>query len=184
MFWFYPLGGFFQNFVFVIAIFWESVRISVLAIRGKQRGGWAVAGGSLSFCFSFPCLWPWPAGATGRAGLDLRHWIFNLAFISLPIAISLVLALDFALTNRSLGARLVEVQELSEKTHRQEREKRHLEEMNELKSRFFANISHEFRTPLALIAGRWKSCKRKRTPVPRGRVITGSLTAVPASCCK
>ncbi|MCT4648245.1 MAG: response regulator [Carboxylicivirga sp.] len=79
------------------------------------------------------------------------EWAFIIYFIALLVIIRLIYLFFREREN-------LKKQVLLEKI-----EKKNQEDMNEMKLRFFTNISHEFRTPLTLIAGPLKSLRESES---------------------
>ena len=110
----YQNGFSFGASIFGILVPLESVRTTFLARRNKQRGSNIIIVGAVSYLtflalfylFVFRYL---PAGPKWIYG----HLAFNLSFLSLPIAISIYLALESAFASRTLKLKLVEVENLS-----------------------------------------------------------------------
>jgi signal transduction histidine kinase len=105
------------------------IRVAIISISKRKRGAWIIAIGGISSIIFFIAFFSkvQGSGTSLFEGYDpLRSVIFLLFALSLPIAASLVLALDFAFANKSLQRKLIEVNTLSQKNIIQEREKQQI----------------------------------------------------------
>lgn len=118
----------------------ESVRVIVVAIWKKRDGAWTIGSGVIItafFLLGFTFL-----AAIGKADMvmnarGLTGLVVGMTAIyftlSIPLHMSVYLAKDFARTNRSLKKKLAEVEELSQKSVAQEKEKQKiLAEQNDM----------------------------------------------------
>ena len=104
------------------------VRIAFLAFRRKRKGALIIVAGAACYVILFALFL-----SQGITNLDffltittLDTILFNLSLLSIPMAASIYLGLEFAFVNRSLQQKLKEVNELSEKSLAQEREKQEM----------------------------------------------------------
>jgi two-component system NtrC family sensor kinase len=163
-------GTLFTNLVNI-----EITRIALKAVRNHKKGAWIIAAGGIS-CLVFWILFMLQWNDVSRVfGIDT----FTLAFISIPVAVSIYLGYDFALTYRSLQQKFTEVESLSrEKQQILEAQKETLEQqveertaalnqsLNELKAaqtqlvqrekmaslgELTAGIAHEIQNPLNFV---------------------------------
>jgi signal transduction histidine kinase len=123
----YSQGGILGPAIFPIIIFFESIRITFLALKTQKRGAIIMLGGAGSFVVFFTIFLliffdVLPAGPNWIYG-DIA---FLISLLSLPVATSVYLALESTFASKSLKEKLSEVQYLSKKTISQEQEKQQI----------------------------------------------------------
>jgi two-component system NtrC family sensor kinase len=94
------------GFLFTNLMNFDITRIAIKAIRNKKKGAWIIATGGIGFLIF------WLLVSTQSLGYSVIYF-FTLAFFSIPVAVSIYLGYDFALTNRTLQQKLAEVESLS-----------------------------------------------------------------------
>jgi len=158
----------------------ELLRLSLVAVRRGLPGAYVVtvcAFTNLGLWTIYYVL------LSARIPLYDHEWLFHAfylaCFLCFPLTLSLLLASEHGRINRQLIVRLQEVETLSarnlaqqlerqellsrqneqlevlvaERTYELHRQASELRELNAVQSRFVANVTHEFRTPLSLILG-------------------------------
>ena len=108
----------------------EILRVSIKAVKNKRRGAWIIAAGAISFLVFWGGFVIIVFSNNLMRHISLSYTtgdlIYNLAFLSIPVATSIYLGLDFAFTNRSLVQKLSEVETLSVRMIAQEKEKQEI----------------------------------------------------------
>jgi signal transduction histidine kinase/DNA-binding response OmpR family regulator len=167
---------------FLLVCTLEVARVVIQAIRRRQPGVWLIGMGVLAVAITFftgpaNSFYIWHLNNIDQ--LYRFNLFITFGYLVLPLCTSIYLAQDVARINRNLETQLDQVRELSGKTLAQEAEKLQLvaeqkeqleqtvqerteqlqqqtdklREMNRVKSHFFTNLTHEFRTPLTLMLG-------------------------------
>jgi signal transduction histidine kinase len=103
-----------------------------------------------SFCAAFlvVVLFVIASLAHGHVLLDIRHFVNNLYFLSLT---GIIVVAGSYFHSKSRFREFAFRHELDKSRKALEESNRKLVELDQIKSRFFANISHELRTPLTLL---------------------------------
>ena len=169
--------------LFVLVVYTDAMVAIIKAIKKGNKKLWLIAAG-LILIFLLGVF----VGSNQFGWFTLQEVLIAFAWgnLLMPVLFSIYIALDVASTNRSLEAQLEKNKKLTDANLAQEQEKNRLiteqaaelektvlertaqvrqqaerlKEMDAVKSRFFVNLTHEFRTPLTLISNPAKELLR------------------------
>jgi serine phosphatase RsbU (regulator of sigma subunit) len=106
--------------VFLAVASFEAVRVAVLAIRNNQKTAWILLFGALDFAVMWVIRFALNATGTELAAITYNAILLG-GYMSMPVAMSIYIALKVSRTNHSLEAQVLNVKELSQKSIEQER---------------------------------------------------------------
>ena len=117
-----------------LVTFISCIYLLVRALREKRPGAWILMGGVMLFAIALIITL---LSVNRILPISYDYYFFLEIFIvlSIPVAVSAFLALNFARTSRNLNERLVEVRELSARQIEQERREAELRAENERRAR-------------------------------------------------
>jgi signal transduction histidine kinase len=115
--WGYPSHWWVSVFLISNVVNIEMVRTAFKALKLKKRGAWIIAAGAINFtifwiAFIMEVIFNYLYRYISLR-LTIGDLTFNVAILSIPVATSIYLGLDFAFTNRALQQKLTEVEKLS-----------------------------------------------------------------------
>jgi len=108
----YPNGWLAFAILFVILIYIDILRITILAVK-KGKPGVMIIGAGVAVAL---LMWVvFMAMSFSLVSISLNMWlVFDIHHLVLPVAVSIYFGYDFALTNRTLAQKLIEVKRLSD----------------------------------------------------------------------